>query len=656
MAGPPSLRPAIVVVAHNRAAALARLLRSLSRAWFPEEPVPLVISVDGSDRETHRVARDFRFPCGPTTLITREPRLGLVDHIRTCAGLSEEYGSVILLEDDLAVAPGFHVWACQALTFYEGSPEVAGVSLYRYSMTEATPAPFEPIDDGCDAHFIQFPSSWGQAWTAAQWRLFLEWDRCHSIEEGEALLPGYVRRWRGPSWKRRFAAYLIATDRYFVFPPVSLSTNFGDPGTSAVTPGLYQVTLDRRRRDYRFSPLSDSRSVYDSYFELTPRCLNRWTDALRGFRYDVDLYGVKSLEHLREEHVLTTRPAGEPQRTFGLALTPNVANVIDGVEGEGIRLVPRARVEATETPAALHYPVLASVADRVFRSEPPPKAAPPAYLSLISVEREPGLASGISRAVAAQRPRGGAPFDTVAHILVGRGVAPDVQPGRDSNAPRVLALRGPEEMAEDELFLWGAARCDGEVMGCLPADAELRPGALYEVESLFRALPQIQWLAGLPGRGRSRATPSEVIRNAREGRLGWAGVFWRRAVWEKAVADLSPRPGRHEFWKRLGAETGLHVALHVFAEEPADVKTRPMDSSADRSGAASGVKSDQAPANRAGAPARASVKALVATLTERFHRDDVPGLSFVHSAARLEPYIAVLNAASGRVLLWTYPS
>ncbi len=637
-----SAMPAVVVVAYDRPGCLERLLLSLERAHYPEGPVPLIISVDGARTSTLRVANEFQFTHGPKTIIPRETRMGLVAHVMACGDLAETYGSVVVLEDDLLVSPHFYPWATKALNFYAGDPAVGGISLYRYAVSESTPAPFEPLDDGSDVHFIQFASSWGQAWTSEQWRGFREWDTAHTTEEKEALLPGFVQRWTGPGWKRRFIAYLIANDRYFVFPPLSLSTNFGDPGTNSVTPGLYQVSLERRPRDYRFARPSESRAVYDAYFEITPPCLETWTDALRGYSYDVDLYGMKSLNHLRSEHVITTR-AGDAVKTFGLSMTPNVANLIEGVAGTEIRLIARKNVDPAETKAGLHHSRLASVANVVFpRTGAPETEAMRPYLSLLTVEAQAGEGSRIRRSVNAQRHPRRERMESVEHVVIGRGFEPGPESYHEWEGPSLSVRRGSGELSGEELILWGFSLTRGEVMGCLPPGVVLTPGALFQVESIFRAFPSISWLASQQGLSQSlRQASSRDIPVAATARhphleLDWAGVFWRRSLWTQATAGRNPVRDRSQLWARMAEEGTLQVAIHDFVS--ADAESLPADA-----------------VPRPPSKLRAGLRRWLTRATEPFFLHDASGLRLLHTATHLAPYIALWDSATGRFNLWHYP-
>lgn len=671
--------PAVVVVAYDRAHCLERLLRSVAAAEYPDAAVPLIISVDAACPGTLRVAQEFDYTFGPKTVLARETHMGLVAHVLACADLVNQYGSVIVLEDDLVLSPHFLSWAKRALGFYADDSSVGGISLYRYSIAETCPAPFEPLDDGSDVHFIQFASSWGQAWTREQWIAFREWDASHAEWEKEALLPGFVRGWTGPSWKRRFVAYLIASSKYFVFPPVSLSTNFGDPGTNADTPGLYQVNLERRRRDYRFARFKDSRAVYDGYFELTPACLNQWTPELRDFDYVVDLYGMKSEQHLLAEHVLTTRQATATVRDYALSMVPNVANVIEGVKGEGIRLARRADVEPDEAPPIVHHYPLASVAETVFvnRLRSAPQRSDSPYLSLVTVETTPGEAESTRRSVSAQRFPASEDVPSVEHVMV------MTHDGSDHafhlwGGPRVVPLKRREREPADANVLWALDRTRGDVMGCVPPGTALVAGALFQVENIFRSLPGISWLASLPGQPESLAartasmSPHALMAAARRFELPWAGVFWRRSLWNQVMAGKAPPRTRSELWAKMTEEASLQLALHSFVFpvgsasggssastfHPNVVATQHGSGAREaQSHVASPVPTEDT--TRVGVqgpihPSRNGWRGLLRRATEPLLQRDVGSLRFLHTATHLAPYIAIWDSSSGSVTLWHY--
>ena len=81
----------------------------------PDEPI--VISIDASDTEdVIQLVDAFRWEHGDKRVIQREVNLGLRRHAIACGNLTEEYGTVIVLEDDLYVSRNFYKYALHAAT------------------------------------------------------------------------------------------------------------------------------------------------------------------------------------------------------------------------------------------------------------------------------------------------------------------------------------------------------------------------------------------------------------------------------------------------------------------------------------------------------------------------------------------------------------
>lgn len=338
-------RPAIVAIGYDRVDSLKRLLGSIAAAHYPAgDPIPLIISLDRSGvEEVAAMAEAFDWPHGPKVVRLQPKRLGLREHILNCGDLSEEYGSVIVLEDDLLVSRYYYPYAEASAEFYMHDERVGGISLFHYRLNEFTNATFVPIEDGFDTYFLQVASSWGQMWTAEQWRLFRPWYEAHKHEpltEDEGL-PENVTKWRETSWKKYYIRYLALTGRYFAYPRASLSTNFADPGTHTKRRvGIYQTSLDFAARDWKFSTLDSALAIYDTYYEISPRSLQRLNPALSGIDFAVDLMGDKPLDAIKTPYLLSSKTCATPQSQFGLALIPPEASIAEAIAGETFSLAP----------------------------------------------------------------------------------------------------------------------------------------------------------------------------------------------------------------------------------------------------------------------------------------------------------------------------
>jgi len=326
---PAKLKPAIVVVAYNRPESLSRLLGSLSAATYPQG-VPLVISIDkGDNEEVQKLAGEFSWPHGEKQVICQEENLGLRRHILQCGDLSQQYGAIVLLEDDLYVSPLFYTYLLEALQFYGTDDRIAGISLYTNKLTVPPDYPFIPLQDGTDAFFLQIPSSWGQAWTHSQWQAFRSWYDTRPSITATDLIPAAIKAWSEKSWKKYFTKYLVETDKFFVYPRVAYSTNFGDVGTHYQWQSCeYQVELQLEKKQFLFRSLDDSYCLYDAFHELRPEALNKLTPLFQSYTYAVNLYGGKPLELLGEPYVLSVGYSEKALFHFGMHMQPHEMNIL----------------------------------------------------------------------------------------------------------------------------------------------------------------------------------------------------------------------------------------------------------------------------------------------------------------------------------------
>lgn len=330
----------IVVIAYNRPKALERLLSSLLKADYPGE-VELIISVDGGgDQQVKTLANDFQWPFGEKKLIYHESNQGLRNHVLSCGDISRDYDGVIVLEDDLFVSPDFYRYTLDAYSFYKDDPKIAGISLYSHSYNETAQFPFVPLDDGTDAFFFQYASSWGQFWPRKAWEDFRQWyDGVENRIVSKELLPENIRLWPENSWKKFFIEYLIRNDLYFVYPRKSLTTIFGDEGTNIrFRETFLQVPLWEGKRSFTFRGFEESTAVYDTWCEILLDRLRKMCDNLPDIDFAVDLYGMKTLKEITNPYILTTRRCRNPIMTFGREMIPQEANVIHNIPGKEIKL------------------------------------------------------------------------------------------------------------------------------------------------------------------------------------------------------------------------------------------------------------------------------------------------------------------------------
>lgn len=336
-------KPAIVVVAYNRTEPLKRLLNSIQGAVYPFDNINLVISIDKSDNQNvYKLAEEFEWK-GNKRIIKHPVNLGLRKHILSCGDLSAEYGSVIILEDDLFASPYFYTYAFEALNFYAQDKKVAGISLFSYKYLENFDLNFHPYVSEFDTFYIQYPSSWGQAWSNEHWSSFKIWySENNDWDKEDKRIPSFVHSWSERSWKKYFIKYLIEKDMFFIYPYNSYSTNFGEIGANeGYKNSLHQVNLAQGLKN----KFSGKVFYYDAYFQINPEFLKKENTSLVEYDFDVDLFGNKPLEICKRNYVLTTRSSTNPLIEFGLEMYPPEINVINKITGRKIVLARKEDVD-----------------------------------------------------------------------------------------------------------------------------------------------------------------------------------------------------------------------------------------------------------------------------------------------------------------------
>ena len=154
------INPAIVLIAYNRPDSLQRLLESIKRANYESDQISLVISIDRADNfsDVYDVANSFEWIYGEKIIRTFDERQGLKRHVLSCGDLTEKYGAIIALEDDLIVSEDFYRYATQALNFYNEDQKVAGIALYSHGWNGYSSVAFSPVKNQYDTYYGQFLS------------------------------------------------------------------------------------------------------------------------------------------------------------------------------------------------------------------------------------------------------------------------------------------------------------------------------------------------------------------------------------------------------------------------------------------------------------------------------------------------------------------
>ena len=327
---------AIVCVGYNRIKALSRLLNSLLCAEYPNNDVPLVISIDCSgDEELYKYVNVFEWPYGNKYVNIQTVRLGLKKHIYQCGDLTRYFKAIILLEDDLVVSPVFYSYVLQSLKVYSEESRIAEISLYKNERNGYVNLPFVNEQNGSDVFLMQDVSTWGECWTEKMWNEFTSWRDSHSEEDIQNVdMPSRIKGWTR-AWSKYYNAYVVDTNKYVIYPNVSLTTNFSDAGEHGDTnPSEVQVNLLQRDFDYRMLPFSEL-IKYDIYSNN-----ESIYDFLKIDRKDLclDIYGFH--DNVRNcRYVLSTKKLPYKRMVgYALYMRPLELNIKNNVTGNDIIL------------------------------------------------------------------------------------------------------------------------------------------------------------------------------------------------------------------------------------------------------------------------------------------------------------------------------
>ncbi len=152
--------------------------------------------------------------------------------------LCEDFGRVIVLEDDLLVSSGFLAYMNDALNLYEKNEKVMQISGHMFAVQE--------LASSHDAFFLPFTSSWGWATWARAWGDFdpeaIGWEQLKTNKEMrvqfnldnsydyysmlEKQIAGKI-----DSWAIRWYWSVFKHDGLVLYPPSSLVENIGFDGS-----------------------------------------------------------------------------------------------------------------------------------------------------------------------------------------------------------------------------------------------------------------------------------------------------------------------------------------------------------------------------------------------------------------------------------------
>lgn len=234
----------IALFAYNRPDHLARTLAALSANELAKES-KLYIFCDGpqspeDNKKTEAVRRIARKAHGfaSITVIEATKNKGLAASIISgVTHIIQEYGRVVVVEDDILTSPYFLKYMNDGLEVYAESPEVASIHGWCFPHAIANPP---------ETFFLRGADCWGWATWKRAWdcfepdagKLLTELGRCGLMESFDldgtygytdmlkATLEGRVQ-----SWAVRWHASTYLEGMYTLYPGKSLVENIGFDGT-----------------------------------------------------------------------------------------------------------------------------------------------------------------------------------------------------------------------------------------------------------------------------------------------------------------------------------------------------------------------------------------------------------------------------------------
>ena len=286
----------ILLFVYNRPEHTRRCIESLTRNALAADST-LYIYADGAKDTTQQSAVDevrsyLRTISGFKTvnLIERKENWGLARNI--IDGVTTQvnhYGKVIVLEDDLVVAPYFLQFMNDALETYKDEPKVGHIQACDFTQDPSLP----------DTFLIKWTGSWGWATWERAWK--------HFNPDGKALLEeleqrkltytfdfngkyGFTRMLRrqiegkNNSWAIRWNASLFLKDILSLNVGRSLVQNegFDGSGTNCGGGGLYASNLHLAPLPVqKISPIEENKAARQAFVRYYARTNSFWAKAIR---------------------------------------------------------------------------------------------------------------------------------------------------------------------------------------------------------------------------------------------------------------------------------------------------------------------------------------------------------------------------------------
>lgn len=286
----------ILLFVYNRPEHVRNIIRSLQQNPLAEASELFIYSDqaknEASISDVKKVRRMIHQIEGfkNITIVERDENWGLARNIIDgVSSLVNRYGKVIVLEDDLVVAPHFLKFMNDALEVYQNEPRVGHIQACDFTQDTSLP----------DTFLIKWTGSWGWATWDRAWKYF--------NPDGKALLAelerrkltytfdfngryGYTRMLRrqiqgkNNSWAIRWNASLFLNDILSLNVGKSLVQNegFDGSGTNCGGGNLYASHLYLEPLPVqKITPLIENQLARKAYIQYYARTNSFWAKAIR---------------------------------------------------------------------------------------------------------------------------------------------------------------------------------------------------------------------------------------------------------------------------------------------------------------------------------------------------------------------------------------
>jgi hypothetical protein len=289
----------IIVFAFNRPESFLNTVNSLLKNKEAKDS-ELFIFIDGprpnidSDlekiKETKEIASNIK-GFKRIKIISSKTNKGLANSIIDgVTNVIDIYGKVIVLEDDLEVAPNFLLYMNQGLVIYQDKYIIFSICGHSNKIKI-------PLDYKYDAYMYTRSSSWGWAtwkdrWISVDWDL-KEWNTCERQKNLFNRWAGsdcyrMLLKWKNgkiQSWAIRFVYAQFLQHKYSIIPNKSLICNngFDGKGTNCTKQNPFKSEFDMSNiQNFRYPTLDAFNSkIYKSAMWYHSIILRIWNKLMK---------------------------------------------------------------------------------------------------------------------------------------------------------------------------------------------------------------------------------------------------------------------------------------------------------------------------------------------------------------------------------------